>query len=92
MIFVVKRNMVDILLAHLSSRHKNIQFTVEREDGRLPVLDKVVQRLPDGRLNEYHSFLQATAHREVSPVQFPSPIIHESSGSEISYSAIGVHH
>ena len=51
-ISVVKRNMVDDLLAHLNSRHKNIQFTVEmEEDGRLPVLDIVIHRLPDGRLN-----------------------------------------
>ena len=51
-ISVVTRNMVDDLLAHLNSRHKNIQFTVEvEEDRRLPVLDIVLHRLPDGRMN-----------------------------------------
>ena len=63
MISVVKRNGVDDLLAHLNSRHKNIQFTVEmEEDGRLPVLDIVLHRLPDGRLNT--TVFRKPAHTE----------------------------
>ena len=44
-ISIVKRWLVNKLLDHLGSRHKNIQFTVEVEqDGRLLVMDVLLNR------------------------------------------------
>ena len=49
---MVKRTLVQEFLDHLNSRHKNIQFTFQIEkDGCLLVLDKVLHRTVNGRIN-----------------------------------------
>ena len=51
-ISIVKRSLVRELLEHLNSRHKNILFTFEIEkDGCLPMLDLVLHRTENGRIN-----------------------------------------
>ena len=51
-ISIVERTLVQEFLDHLNSRHKNIQFTFEIEkDGCLLVLDKVLHRTVNGRIN-----------------------------------------
>ena len=50
-ISIVKRSLMYKLLDHLNSRQKNIQFTVEVEqDGRLPVMDELINREVNGEV------------------------------------------
>ena len=61
-ISIVKRSLVQELL-DLKSRHKNIQFTLEIEkDGSLPMLDILLHRTENGRINT--TVFRKPAHTE----------------------------
>jgi hypothetical protein len=47
-------------LDHPNSLHKNIQFTMEKENGHLPFLDTDIYRRPDDSLG--HKVYQKTTH------------------------------
>ena len=48
----MKRIQIEELLSHLNKQHERIKFTVEIEqNGRLPIMDLLLQRRDDGSLD-----------------------------------------
>ena len=53
-ISMVKRSLMNKLLDQLNSRHQNIQFTVEeKQDGRPPVMDVLLNREDNGEFQTF---------------------------------------